>query len=127
MMIRWRLQSDYSDVELEVIGEPVDLSCANALADQNKYQFQWWALSLIDTRPYGDKKKGAETGIGGYYYFNNGGKTKKAIVSVKSGHVTVSRVRDLNSVIEREKASMGFFITLNNPTGPMKEEQKMLS
>jgi len=51
MMIRWRLQSDYSDVELKVIGEPVELSCANALADQNKYQFQlgdslWLATGL---------------------------------------------------------------------------------
>ena len=62
MMIRWRLQSDYSDVELKVIGEPVDLSGAKALSDQNKYQFQWWALSLIGARPYGDKKKGADTG-----------------------------------------------------------------
>jgi site-specific DNA-methyltransferase (adenine-specific) len=122
MMIRWRLQSDYSDVEFKVIGEPVDLSGAKALSDQNKYQFQWWALSLIGARPYGDKKKGADTGIDGYYYFNDGGKTKKAIVSVKGGHVTVSQIRELIHVVEREEASMGFFITLNNPTGPMKEE-----
>ena len=121
-LMKWRLKSNFPNIEFKAIGEPVDLSGAKALSDQNKYQFQWWALSLIDARPYGDKKKGADTGIDGYYYFNDGGKTKKAIVSVKGGHVTVSQVRDLNSVVEREKASMGFFITLNNPTGPMKEE-----
>ena len=121
-LMKWRLKSNFSNIEFKVIGEPADLSGAKALSDQNKYQFQWWALSLIGARPYGDKKKGAETGIGGYYYFNDGGKTKKAIVSVKGGHVTVSQVRDLNSVVEREKASMGFFVTLEHPTGPMKEE-----
>jgi hypothetical protein len=31
-------------------------------------------------------------------------------------------VRDLGHVVEREKASMGFFVTLAEPTRPMKEE-----
>ena len=121
-LMKWRLKSKFQDIEFKVVGEPADLSGAKALSDQNKYQFQWWALSLIGARPYGDKKKGADTGIDGYYYFYDGGKTKKAIISVKGGHVTVSQVRELIHVVEREKASMGFFITLNNPTGPMKEE-----
>ena len=120
--MKWRLKSNFSDIEFNVIGEPADLSGAKALSDQNKYQFQWWALSLIGARPYGDKKKGADTGIDGYYYFNDGGKTKKVIVSVKGGHVTVSQIRGINSVVEREKASKGFFLTSKNPTGPMKEE-----
>jgi len=121
-LMKWRLKNKFPDIEFKVIGEPVDLSGAKELANQNRYQFQWWALSLIGARPYGDKKKGADTGIDGYYYFNDGGATKKAIVSVKSGNVTVSQVRDLNAVIERERASMGFFITLEQPTKPMYEE-----
>ena len=82
-LMKWRLKSNFPNIEFKVIGEPVDLSGAKALSDQNKYQFQWWALSLIAARPYGDKKKGADRGIDGYYYFNDGGMTKKAIVSVK--------------------------------------------
>jgi len=122
-IMKWRLKSNFHDIAFKVIGEPMDLSGAKALADQNRYQFQWWALSLIGARPYGDKKKGADTGIDGYYYFNDGGKIKKAIVSVKSGkNVDVSLIRELNSVVEREKASMVFFITLEHPTRPMKEE-----
>ena len=121
-LMKWRLKNKFPDIEFKVIGEPVDLSGARELANQNRYQFQWWALSLIGARPYGDKKKGADTGIDGYYYFNDGGATKKAIVSVKSGNVTVSQVRDLNAVVERERASMGFFITLEQPTKPMYEE-----
>jgi site-specific DNA-methyltransferase (adenine-specific) len=122
-LMKWRLQGNFSDIEFEVIGEPVDLSGAKALSDQNKYQFQWWALSLIGARPYGNKKKGADSGIDGYYYFNDGGKTKKAIVSVKGGeNIHVNMIRDLNAVVEREKAAMGFFITLKQPTRPMYEE-----
>ncbi|MCW7072145.1 MAG: restriction endonuclease, partial [Methanophagales archaeon] len=87
-----------------------------------RYQFQWWALSLIDARPFGDKKKGADTGIDGFYYFNDGGATKKAVVQVKSGKVGVSQIRELNAVVEREKAEMGFFLSLEPATRQMKEE-----
>jgi len=34
-----------------VIGEPVDLKGAEALAKEDPYQFQWWALSLVGARP----------------------------------------------------------------------------
>jgi adenine specific DNA methylase Mod len=121
-LMKWRLKTNFPDIHLKVIGEPADLSSTEELASQNKYQFQWWALSLIGARPYGDKKRGADTGIDGFYYFNDGGKTKKAIVSVKGGHVDVSQIRDLKTVVERESAAMGFFITLNPATRPMKEE-----
>ncbi len=43
--------------DYKVVGEPIDLEGAKMLASQNRYQFQWWALSLIDFRPYGNKKK----------------------------------------------------------------------
>ena len=48
---------------------------------------------------------------------------KKIVVSVKAGeNVNVAMVRDLGHVVDREKASMGFFVTLAEPTRPMKEE-----
>ena len=121
-LMKFRLKDGFPDIQFDVVGEPVDLSGAKELASQNRYQFQWWALSLIDAKPYGGKKKGADTGIDGYYYFYDGGKPKRSIVSVKSGKVSVKDVRDLNSVVDREKASMGFFITLEHPTKPMSKE-----
>jgi hypothetical protein len=49
--------------------------------------------------------------------------TEKAIVSVKGGdNVQVSMVRDLAHVVDREKAKIGVFITLAEPTAPMKTE-----
>ena len=121
--MKWRLDNMFPDIKYKVIGEPVDLAGAKELASQNKYQFQWWALSLIGARPYGDKKKGADTGIDGYLYFmDEKDKVKKAIVQVKSGGVSVSQVRDLIGVIEREKAELGIFITLEPSTKPMETE-----
>jgi len=33
------------------VGEPVSLPDAEALAAQDPYQFQWWALGLVGARP----------------------------------------------------------------------------
>ncbi len=125
-LIRNRLQDTFA-TELspyEVLGSPKDLSSAQALALQDRYQFEWWALSLIEARPAQDKKKGADSGIDGYInFFDDGsGKAKKIIVQVKSGHVTASQIRDLKAVVDRERAVIGVFITLESPTRPMIQE-----
>lgn len=110
--------------DYDIIGVPKDLTSAELLAKQDAYQFQWWALGLMEARPVGDQKKGADHGIDGYIYFvdDHSGKFKKVVIQVKSGHVTVSQIRDLVGVIDREKAAIGAFITLKDPTGPMKVE-----
>jgi site-specific DNA-methyltransferase (adenine-specific) len=81
----------------EVIGEPVDLSGAQDLATNDPYQFQWWALSLVGSRPT-EQKKGADRGIDGRLYFHDENKrdrkTKQIIFSVKAGHVQSAYVRD---------------------------------
>ena len=112
----------------EIIGQPKDLESARDLAQESehsgRYQFEWWALGLIDARPAQDKKKGSDKGIDGYINFfdDNSGKAKTIIVQVKSGHVSSSHIRDLKGVLEREKAQIGVYITLEEPTKPMKEE-----
>jgi len=107
-------------IDYTVIGEPEDLDGAIELASQNRYQFQWWSVSLIEhARPYQDKKKGSDTGIDGIVYFEG---DKKAIIQIKSGHVGVKDIRDLGHVIDRENAEIGIFITLEEPTAPMKKE-----
>jgi Restriction endonuclease len=84
---------------------------------------EWWAVSLVNAVPYAQKKKGADTGIDGLIYFKPDGKTtEKAIVSVKGGNVGVPMVRDLRHVVDRERAKIGIFITLAEPTNPMKVE-----
>ena len=120
-LIEKRLKDAFPDIKFEVHGTPKDLDGAAALSDRDKYQFQWWAVSLVDAVPYGGKKKGADGGIDGFIYFKPDGKTtEKAIVSVKGGgSVGVPMIRDLGHVVDREKAKIGIFITLAEPTKPM--------
>ena len=118
-LIEKRLKDAFPGLKYEVHGTPKDLEGARALAAQDKYQFQWWAVSLVNAVPFAGKKKGADSGIDGLIYFKPEGKaTEKAIVSVKGGdNVNVAMVRDLAHVVEREKAKIGVFITLADSCG----------
>jgi site-specific DNA-methyltransferase (adenine-specific) len=111
-------------VAFDVHGTPKDLESAIDLARRDKYQFQWWAVSLVDARPYGGKKKGADGGIDGILFFRSDkDKTEKALISVKGGdNVGVGMVRDLIAVVEREKAAVGVLISLALPTRAMERE-----
>ncbi len=125
-LIEKRLRDAFPGVQFTTHGVPQDISGARDLArrgreDKNYYfEFEKWALSLINATPGNLSKKGADRGIDGNIYF---GKTDRAIVSVKAGdNVGVSMIRDLRGVIEREKAAIGIFLTLTPPTQPMISE-----
>lgn len=132
--IRARLARMFPGVTFAVIGEPEDLASARALAldseHDGRYQFQWWACSLVAAMPLGGQaggktgKKGSDKGIDGVITFIDDatGKPKQAIVQVKSGHVKSGDVRDLLGVLDREKAALGIFITLEPPTPDMLTE-----
>ena len=125
-LIRHRLHDAFGE-ELrpyEVIGAPKDLPSAEALALQDRYQFEWWALGLVDARPARDRKKGADAGIDGYINFfdDNSGKPRRIVVQVKSGGVQRNQIATLKSDMEREKADLALFVTLKPPTRPMRQE-----
>ena len=85
-LIEKRLKDAFPGIKYEVHGTPKDMDGARNLAAFDKYQFQWWAVSLVNAVPFAGKKKGADSGIGGLIYFKPEGKTtEKAIVSVKGG------------------------------------------
>jgi site-specific DNA-methyltransferase (adenine-specific) len=108
----------------EVHGTPKDLDSARDLADRDKYQFQWWAVSLVEAQPYQGKKKGADTGIDGLKFFNDiEGDAKKIVVSVKGGAaLKPDDIRAINFVRERESAEIALLISLAEPTTKMKSE-----
>jgi site-specific DNA-methyltransferase (adenine-specific) len=127
---KYRLQEMFPGVKFQVIGEPEDLGAARQLAQDDRYQFQWWALSLIRAKPIGGQegsktgKKGSDKGIDGIINFVDDatGKSKRVIVQVKSGHVKSGDIRDLVGTVQREQAPIGIFITLEVPTRDMKTE-----
>ncbi len=126
-LIKHRLRDALGNkVKYRVVGEPVSLPDARTLAQDNRYQFQWWALGLVGARPV-EQKKGADKGVDGRLYFHDEAdtakaKTKQIVISVKSGKVGVKDVRDLRGVLEREKAQIGVLISMKKPTSAMRKE-----
>lgn len=121
-LIERRLRDAFGkDVEFQTYGVPKDLAAARDLALRDKHEFEKWAITLIpDAQPFRGGKKGADTGIDGILYLRTGKtQTDKAIVEVKGGGVSVDQIHKLKSVIEREKAIVGLFVTLEPPTKPM--------
>ena len=126
-LMRNRLRDSFKDdlSDYEVVGVPQDVESARALAvdseHDGRYQFEWWALGLIEARPSRDRRRGADSGVDGYINFfdDNSGRSKRVVVQVKSGNVGVSQIRDFKGVMEREEAPIGVFITLRSPTRPM--------
>ena len=128
---KYRLKQMFPDVAFRVVGEPEDVDGARQLARDDRYQFQWWALSLIRARPYGGEsgdartgKKGADKGIDGLITFvdDASGKVKRVLIQVKSGHVGSPTVRDLVGVLTREGAAIAALLTLEEPTRDMRAE-----
>ncbi len=124
-LMRARLLDTFGEkLDYEVIGVPVDAASARALALQDRFEFEHWALGIIGARSANQQKKGADQGVDGVLFFIDDlkQKAKKVVIQVKSGHVQSSYIRDLARVTERENAVMGFLITLDPPTGPMEME-----
>lgn len=127
-LIEKRLKHRYPELKekaaFEVHGVPRDFDSARDLALRDKHQFQLWACSLVGVQPYKGGKKGADQGVDGVGFIEVGkGKTEKVLVSVKGGeNVGASMIRDLKGTVDREKAAIGLFVTLAEPTKPMAKE-----
>ncbi len=131
-LMKYRLRDRYDlrpGHDYEVIGEPTTLPGARQLASDDRYQFQWWALSLVSAKPLGAPaggrrgKMGADRGIDGVINFlGDGGKAERALIQVKSGGVNSGDIRDLRGTLERENAALAAFITLEAPSKPMQTE-----
>jgi DNA modification methylase len=124
-LIKKRLRDTYGGkIKIETHGEPVTPADAAKLAEEDKFQFQWWALGLVGARPE-EPKKGADKGIDGKILFRDDPKAAKPeqiIIQVKGGKTGVKDVRDLRGVLDREKAAIGILISLQPATGPMETE-----
>jgi site-specific DNA-methyltransferase (adenine-specific) len=138
-LLKFRLRDMFalqSGKDYKVIGEPQSIADAKTLAqdadNDGRYQFQFWALSLVEARPLGGSegsrkgKKGSDKGIDGVINFFDSQKahdlTQQVLIQVKSGKVKSGDIRDLVGTVEREKGAIGVFITLEPPTQDMKTE-----
>lgn len=127
---KYRLEAMFPGIAFKIVGEPEDIAAAQQLARDDRYQFQWWALSLVRAKPLGGQegskvgKKGSDKGVDGSINFvdDGSGKSKRVVVQVKSGHVKSGDIRDLVGTVQREDAAIGVFITLEPATKDMRAE-----
>lgn len=128
-VMRARLKERFGLEDVHVEGQPTEVDGARQLAEgtNGRYQFQFWALHLVGAQPLGGKeKKGADRGIDGVITFTDRyGVLQTVVVSVKSGGVSSAMVRDLKGTVGREKAAIGLFITLEEPSKEMRLEADM--
>ena len=125
-LIKHRLADTYGQgiaSDYQVIGEPTDLEGARELAMNDPFQFQAWALGLVNARVATSARKGADQGVDGRLFFHDeglGGKTKQIIFSVKAGHLQPTQVDALVGVVQKEEAEIGVLISFNEPTKAMR-------
>lgn len=132
-VISKRMQAHYPNIKINVDGIPMDYESANRLAENDKFSFQNWAISLIDANPpSGEPQKGADRGIDGLILFresvsfnNPNPKLRKIVIQVKGGHTGRGDVAKLKGDMERENAPMGILISLNEPTSEMVREARL--
>ena len=111
---------------VQIDGEPADEAAALALAEKDKYQFQFWSVAKLGgTSRGGQNKKGADQGVDGVIGFpevdpEKSGKAahdfKQVIISVKGGNTGPSHVRDLIGTVKNESAAIGVLVTIKEPT-----------
>lgn len=122
-LIERRLKEAFPGITYEVHGVPKDIAGARDLGERDKHGFQLWITGKIGAQPYKGGKKGMDRGIDGFLHFRDANKKPQfAIVSVKGGGIKSGDIRDLKGTMEREKAALGLFLTLNDPTREMLRE-----
>jgi len=132
-LIKHRLQDQFGlgNKQIFVDGLPTDLAGAKELFKKDPFEFEYWALDLVNAMPAQSKSKdnmrGADKGVDGVITIHKNsvnGKWEygKVIVQIKGGKVQRNQIATLKGDVEREKAEAGIFITLEKPTKPMKSE-----
>lgn len=125
-VISQRMERAFDLKEIVVDNEPKERASVLNMASGpgGGYKVQHWALLKVKATPlYGIERRGPDRGIDGIRYFTElNGMLQKILYSVKSGHIGPAMVRDLRGALERERAAMGVFITVEPPTREMRRE-----
>lgn len=133
-----RFEEHFGKASLENIlinGVPKDMESAIALAnrkdDRTRKEFEKWSiLTFSNNKAIINEKKGADEGIDGTSFVidkdeRNEQLVKEILFSAKSSEtLSPSVIRDLNGAIEREKAAMGYLITLYPMKNLVRESKK---
>ena len=103
------------DKSIPVYGIPMDLPSAAKLAREDPFSFESWAVTRLpgfapNTRQVAD---GGVDGRASIAHQPDDWDTRLALAQVKGGRFSLSGLRDFTGVINRDRAALGCFITLN--------------
>ena len=125
-LIKKRMAEAFPGCDFTVAGTPKDEEAARFLAENNglegRYQFQYWALSLVGAVPANDRKKGADSGTDGFIWAYDAPDAKqpfKISISVKSGKIPSNHIRELGGLLGRGKVEICLLLTLEKPSKKM--------
>jgi DNA modification methylase len=126
-LITKRLRDTHGDEvmgSVEVRGIPRDVPGARALFERSPFDFERWAVSLVNGQP--NMKQVGDKGADGVIRFPLDGTGKnigKVLVSVKGGKAPgPAVVRELGGTVATQRGQMGLLVTLEAPTRGMKDE-----
>ena len=113
-LVRQRLK----DESIPVKGIPADLESARKLAREKPFEFESWAVTRLpgfapNTKQVAD---GGVDGRGMLFDQPDDWESRLALAQVKGGKFSAGALRDFIGVVERGKAAIGRFITLD-PVG----------
>lgn len=97
-------------------GIPKDLGAAKDLFERSHFEFERWAVSLLDATP--KPRPGGDKGVDGVkqFYLDNKGQLGSIIISVKGGAYGPGDIRDLDGTLNAQGAQMGILISLQPST-----------
>ncbi len=104
--------------EIQILGEPeseedVETNLLRSESARSRKEFEKFCVTTIGGLP--NSKMGADGGIDGRIPLPN---NEIAVISVKSGKVNVTQVRELKGLLNG-KNKVGIFVTKEKPTQPM--------
>ena len=103
------------DSSIPAYGIPYDLAGATKLAAERPFAFETWAVTRLNgfvpnTKQVAD---GGVDGRGTVWEQPDADVTRLALAQVKGGHFSLSHLRDFNHVIDRDRAALGCYLTVD--------------
>jgi len=114
-----RISKFGDNFKYQMIWFPRDMEAATIFAQEQPIPFQDWAVEKLGGIT--NRRRSGDRGVDGRCYFKDDvgsttGPTRQIIVSVKSGKLSPSFVRELEGAVDKERAAMGVLLTLKEPS-----------
>ena len=112
----------FPGMHIDTLGFPVDMEGATVLARENPFDFEKWAIDCITGMVPNTSQRG-DGGIDGRgtLILKPEKYSDQVLAQVKGGNYSIGQIRDFLHTMEREKAALGVFITLDALRGRQRQ------